>query len=115
MYITHTHSLHHTPRMRLRAQTSSAKIGPVTRSVIVLALIAVAVLYYVLHMTFIATAGYTESTLKTQIDTLNKEKQTLELEAAEAQSLHQVSAQKLNLVPINQVQYIQRVSEVASR
>ena len=80
-------------------------------------LIAVAVLFYLFQITFISTAGYTESALQEEKVALEKEQQQLNLESLNAQSLENVrqSIDGLNMVAVDDLKYIRGTSEVAVR
>lgn len=104
-------------RKYTRNYKKTFRVGKVSLGFVTVVLIFTATLLFLSQSNKIAVRGYEISELEKKIDELKKTNDKLKIESAKLQSVNlaQESIDKLKMVPVNQINYVNEKSGMAMR
>lgn len=98
-------------------KTQQAKMGGVTLSFLLVALICATSVFYIFEVNNLATKGYEIKNFETQLDKLKKENEQLNIRAAELKSMYNIEekTKDLNMVAPKDISYLNLPGDVAMK
>ncbi len=102
---------------RKRAIKTQPKLGRVTLSFFLVVLLCAAGVFYIFEVNNLATKGYEIDSLEKQLNDLNKEKERLQIQAAELKSMYNIEekTKELNMTAPKDVSYMNLPGNVAMK
>ena len=116
-YLTITNSSSVQFGERKRSIDSSPKMGRVTLSFLLVALVCAAGVFYIFEVNNLATKGYEIRNLENQLSKLKKENENLRIQEAELKSMYKIEekTRELNMVVPKDVSYLNLPGDMAMR
>ena len=116
-YLTITNSSSVRFGERKKSLNARPKMGRVTLSFILVALVCAAGVFYIFEVNNLATKGYEIRNLENQLNKSQKENETLRIQEAELKSMYKIEekTKDLNMVAPKDVSYLNLPGDVAMK
>ncbi len=102
---------------KVTLKAHKAKVGRVTSSFFLVALVCALGVYYIFEVNKIAVRGYEIRELESKLEKIKKDNETLQIQAAELKSMYKIEerTKELNMIVPKDISYLNLPGDVAMK